>query len=142
MSPTDAAHRLVEVSGAEALYLLEGSSSGRLVYPHRGAPALRPAAHVLAHGHLVVRAPVPGAALRQGGAPVAYHVDAWPTAAGKGAGWSLTVSGPAELLTDRDEVAHYRRTLTGWIHGPHDTLVRLLPQSVTGFRLSPAGPRP
>ncbi|MFB6709763.1 hypothetical protein ACFCW6_34300 [Streptomyces sp. NPDC056333] len=28
--------------------------------------------------------------------------------------------------------------LSGWAHGPHDTLVRICPQTVTGFRLAHA----
>ncbi|WP_326719888.1 hypothetical protein [Streptomyces sp. NBC_00243] len=29
-----------------------------------------------------------------------------------------------------------RRTLAGWTHGPHDTIVRSHPQPVSGFRLA------
>lgn len=52
-----------------------------------------------------------------------------------GTGWLVTVAGPVEVITDPDEAAHHRRTLSGWAHGPHDTLLRLLPRTVTGFRL-------
>ncbi|MGW3974691.1 pyridoxamine 5'-phosphate oxidase family protein [Streptomyces ardesiacus] len=135
MTTTPAPRRLVEVSGAEALYLLEGSRTGRLVYVHRGAPTVRPAAHVLEYGRLVIRTPVPVAALPDG-ATVTYHADEIRTAIGTG--WSVTATGPIELITDPDETAHYRRTLTGWTHGPHDTLVRIHPQSVSGFRLARA----
>ncbi|MET9918667.1 pyridoxamine 5'-phosphate oxidase family protein [Streptomyces sp. NPDC006435] len=124
-------HHLVEVSGAEALYLLEGSSTGRLVHVSRGVPVVRPAAHVFAHGRLIVRSPVQEAVLR-GRATVAYHVDGIRVPAGPG--WSVTATGPAEPVTDPDEAAHYRRTLPGWAHGPHDTLLWISPQSVSGFR--------
>ncbi|WP_371666158.1 MULTISPECIES: hypothetical protein [unclassified Streptomyces] len=40
-----------------------------------------------------------------------------------------------EAVTGTDEAAHYRRTVPGWTHGPHDTLVRIRPQAVNGFRL-------
>ncbi|MFJ5708287.1 hypothetical protein [Streptomyces sp. NPDC093105] len=30
------------------------------------------------------------------------------------------------------------RTLPGWAHGPHDTLPRITPQTVTGHRLGAA----
>ncbi|MFJ2897285.1 pyridoxamine 5'-phosphate oxidase family protein [Streptomyces sp. NPDC087218] len=126
-----APHHLVEVSGAEALYLLEGSSTGRLVHVSRGAPVVRPAVHVLAHGRLIVRSPVQEAALC-GRVTVTYHVDGLRAPAG--AGWSVTATGPAEPVTDPDEAAHYRRTLPGWAHGPHDTLLWISPQSVSGFR--------
>ncbi|MDX2758855.1 pyridoxamine 5'-phosphate oxidase family protein [Streptomyces sp. ME08-AFT2] len=34
--------------------------------------------------------------------------------------------------------AHYRRILPGWAHDPHDTLVRIPPRAVAGFRLAHA----
>jgi hypothetical protein len=122
---------LVEVSGAEALYLLEGSSTGRLIHVSKDAPVVRPAVHVFAYGRLIVRSPVQEAVLR-GHATVAYHVDEIRTA--HGPCWSVTATGPAEPVTDPDEAAHYRRTLPGWTHGPHDTLLRISPPSVSGFR--------
>ncbi|WP_408997238.1 hypothetical protein [Streptomyces europaeiscabiei] len=39
-------------------------------------------------------------------------------------------------MTDPDEGAHYLRALPGWTHGPHDTLLRLQPKTVSGFRLA------
>ncbi|MBD0843822.1 MULTISPECIES: pyridoxamine 5'-phosphate oxidase family protein [unclassified Streptomyces] len=131
MSAAPTSLRMVEVSGAEALWLLEGTSLGRLVYAQRNGTAVRPGRHVWEYGTLVVRAPAPAASVR---ATAAYHVD--EIRAVPGTGWTVTVSGPAEAITDPDEAAHYRRSLSGWTHGPHDTLLRLHPQSVTGFRLA------
>ncbi|WP_045561870.1 pyridoxamine 5'-phosphate oxidase family protein [Streptomyces sp. FxanaA7] len=128
MSNPPAAPRMVEVSGAEALWLLEGSSLGRLVYPHRDRLVVRPARHAWEHGRLVVRTPAPAADVT-----ATYHVD--EIRAVGGTGWLVTVAGPVEVITDPDEAAHHRRTLSGWAHGPHDTLLRLLPRTVTGFRL-------
>ncbi|MDX2938342.1 pyridoxamine 5'-phosphate oxidase family protein [Streptomyces ipomoeae] len=122
--------RMVEVSGAEALWLLEGSSLGRLVYAQRDLTVVRPARHVWEYGRLVVRTPVPAPGVP---ATVTYHVD--EIRAVHGTGWTVTVCGPAEVITDPDEAAHHRRTLSGWAHGPHDTLLRLRPRTVTGFRL-------
>jgi hypothetical protein len=42
------------------------------------------------------------------------------------------------VISDPDEAAHYQRTLADWTHGPHDTLLRLHPKTVTGFRLARA----
>lgn len=131
--------RLVEVSGAEALWLLEGSTLGRLVFTLRGLPAIRPARHILEHGALVVRAAVPPAALSTpAGRPavLAYHADDIDPATAHG--WSVTALGPAEPVADPHIEAHYRRSLPGWTHGPHDTLLRLRPQTTTGHRLTAA----
>ncbi|WP_244501234.1 pyridoxamine 5'-phosphate oxidase family protein [Streptomyces sp. TP-A0874] len=125
--------RMVEISGSEALWLLAGATTGRLVYVQRDSPVIRPAVHLLEYGQLIVRTPAQGAALTER-AVLSYHVDELP--APGGAGWSVTASGPAEPVADEDEAAHYRRTLPGWLHGPHDTLLLLRPQTVTGFRLA------
>jgi len=131
MSTPPTTLRMVEVSGAEALWLLEGSTLGRLVYVQRELTVLRPARHVWEFGRLVVRAPVQAAAVPLS---ATYHVD--EVRAATGTGWTVTVAGPAEVVTDPNEAAHYRRTLVGWTHGPHDAIVRLHPQTVTGFRLA------
>ncbi|GGX14037.1 hypothetical protein [Streptomyces noursei] len=65
---------MTELSGGEALWLLEGSTLGQLAYVQREQAVVRPARHVLA----------------------------------------------------------------GWTHGPHDTLPRFRPQTITGFRLAGA----
>lgn len=44
----------------------------------------------------------------------------------------------AEIITGSDEADRYRRTRPGSAHGSHDTLVRIRPQTVTGFRLAHA----
>ncbi|WP_406865083.1 pyridoxamine 5'-phosphate oxidase family protein [Streptomyces sp. HUAS MG47] len=135
---TTAAHRrMAEVSGAEALWLLEGAAHGHLLHTRRDAPVVRPASHVLSYGRLVVRCPVQ-ADLLDGRPTLSYQAD--DIRMPGGTGWSVTVSGPAERVTDAAEAAHYLRTLPGWAYGPHDTLLRITPQTVVGYRLSAAGP--
>ncbi|NGO40935.1 pyridoxamine 5'-phosphate oxidase family protein [Streptomyces ureilyticus] len=133
MSTPPASPRMVEVSGAEALWLLEGSFLGRLVYTQRDLTVVRPGRHTREFGRLVVRTPAPAAAVP---ATVTYHVDEIRVVGGTG--WTVTVSGPVDVITDPDEAAHYQRTLAGWTHGPHDTLLRLHPKTVSGFRLARA----
>ncbi|GGT24525.1 hypothetical protein GCM10010271_29910 [Streptomyces kurssanovii] len=128
--------RMVEVSGTEALWLLEGAAQGRLVYVQRERAVIRPAVHLLQYGRLIVRTPAQAEAL-SGRTAVTYHADDIRVAGGTG--WTVTVTGPPEAVTDPDEAAHYRRALPGWAHGPHDTLVRIRPQTVTGFRLAHGG---
>ncbi|WP_327280191.1 pyridoxamine 5'-phosphate oxidase family protein [Streptomyces sp. NBC_01205] len=130
-APAD--RRMIEVSGTEVLWLLEGSIQGRLVYIQRKVAVVRPAAHVMEYGRLVVRAPVQAATIR-GRALLTYQVDEIRSPAGTG--WTVSAHGPADVIADPDEAAHYRRTLPGWAHGPHDTLLRLHPQQVSGFRLA------
>ncbi|MFI9202585.1 pyridoxamine 5'-phosphate oxidase family protein [Streptomyces sp. NPDC053048] len=123
--------RMVDVSGEEALYLLGGGTQGRLMYEQREAIAVRPASHVLEYGRLIVRAPAPTAALATR-TTVTYHCDYLHP--NTGTGWAVTATGLAELITHPDEAAHYRRTLPGWAHGPHDALLRVHPRTVHGYR--------
>jgi len=140
MSTVPAALRMVEVSGAEAPWLSEGSTPGRLVYPRREATVVRPGRHTREYGRPVPRAPVQAAAVPL---TATYQVD--DVRAATGTGWTATVAGPTEVITDPNEAAlphslkgmggaPVRRTLTGWTHGPHDMIVRLHPQTVSGFR--------
>ncbi|MDX2817179.1 pyridoxamine 5'-phosphate oxidase family protein [Streptomyces sp. NPDC006207] len=133
MSP---AYRMTDLTGAEALWLLEGAGNGRLVYPLRGTVVVRPAVHVLEYGALVVRAPVPLTTVTRGG-DVTYHCDRFHRTSGTG--WSVTATGPAQDLADAHEAAHHRRALTDWVHGPHDTLLRIHPLTLQGHRLGGPG---
>lgn len=133
MTLSPAALRMAEVSGAEALWLVEGSSLGRLLYAQREQTVVRPARHVWEYGCLIVRAPVQVAAVPE---VVTYQVDEIRVATGTG--WTVTLTGPAEVISDPNEAAHHRRTLAGWTHGPHDTVLRIHPKTVTGFRLARA----
>lgn len=127
-----ASRRMAEVSAAEALWPLESTSRKRLVYFQRPTAAVRPAVHILQHGRLIVRTPPQEAALADRIA-LTYQTDEIRDAGGTG--WTVTVTGPAEVVSDAHEAAHYRRTLPGWTHEPHDTLVRIRSQAVNGFRL-------
>jgi len=137
-APDGAGRTMVEVSGTEALWLLEDTGSGRLAYAQREAVVIRPAVHVFEYGRLVVRAPVQTAALSDRGL-LTYQAD--DLGSPSRAGWSVTVIGPAEEIDDAHEVAHYRRTLRGWVHGPHDAVLRIRPQQVSGYRLHSGQPR-
>lgn len=112
-APAD--RRMIEVSGTEVLWLLEGSTQGRLVYIQRKVAVVRPASHVMEYGRLVVRAPVQAATIR-GRALLTYQVDEIRSPAGTG--WTVSAHGPADVIADPDEAAHYRRTLPGWATAP------------------------
>jgi hypothetical protein len=122
---------MVEVSSAEALWLLEVSTLGRLVHAQRDLTVLRPARHLWEYRRLVIRTPAPVPAMPE---TATYHADEIRSV--PGTDWTVTVCCPVEVISDRDAAAQYRRTLSGWSHGPHDTLLRLHPKTVAGFRLA------
>ncbi|MGY4741981.1 pyridoxamine 5'-phosphate oxidase family protein [Streptomyces sp. ATMOS53] len=143
MSAPSVPLRVVGVSGAEALRLVEGSI-GRPVRPEAGPDhdPVRPAR--VEYGRLAVRTRAPAAAVP---ARAMYHLD--EIRGVRGTGTTVTVSGPAAMITDPDETARphclkgmrgapIRRTPTTWADGPHDTLLRRRPTTDTGLRLTRA----
>ncbi|MFF8925909.1 hypothetical protein ACF1AO_01470 [Streptomyces longwoodensis] len=72
MSASPSALRMLDLSGVEALWLLEGGSLGRRLCVLRGQPVVRPARHVFEYGRLVVRTPAPTLAMPE---TVTYCVD-------------------------------------------------------------------
>ncbi|MFE7860972.1 pyridoxamine 5'-phosphate oxidase family protein [Streptomyces sp. NPDC057403] len=131
MSTVPATLRTVEVSGAEAVCLMRCSRLGRLVYTQRDLTVLRPAAHVWADGRLLVRTSGPAA---EGPATATYEVE--ENRAVPGGGWTVTVSGPAEVVTDADADGTRRLAPGGWAPGPQDMILRIRPRTVTGFRVA------
>ncbi|WP_461035026.1 pyridoxamine 5'-phosphate oxidase family protein [Streptomyces mayteni] len=121
---------MIEISGEEALWLLAGARLGRLIFVQREVTVIRPAWHVWEFSRLAIRTPVSTTSLPR---IVSYHVDAMDAVTGTG--WMVTVSGPAEVISEPHEAAHYQSNLSGWTHGPHDALLHVRARTVTGFRL-------
>ncbi|MET8132510.1 hypothetical protein [Streptomyces sp. NPDC005251] len=84
-------------------------------------------------GRLVARTPPQAAAVRSSVTGHVYEVRS-ATGTSTSTSWTVTLAGPGEAVTGPNDAAHYRRTLLGWSHGPHDAIVRIRPQSVSGFR--------
>lgn len=132
-------HRSVEIGRAEALRLLGGVSLGRVVFTRHALPTVRPVNHVLIDGDIVIRTHE-GAALtshaRQGagsGVVVAYEADVIDP--DTHLGWSVVVTGYAQLVTDPAELIRYRALLRPWVEQTMDYAVRIRPDLVTGVRL-------
>ncbi|MEW2494739.1 pyridoxamine 5'-phosphate oxidase family protein [Streptomyces nodosus] len=135
-----APRRSTELGSAEALRLLGSVSLGRIVFTHRALPTVRPVNHVLVEGHIVIRTHE-GAALtsytRHNGGPgvvVAYEADAIDPETHLG--WSVVVTGYAELVTDPGELERYRPMLHPWVDRTMDHTVRIRPDLVTGVLLT------
>ncbi|MFJ9116664.1 pyridoxamine 5'-phosphate oxidase family protein [Streptomyces sp. NPDC102394] len=139
MSTAPATLRTVEVSGAEALCLLRRGRPGRLVYTQPYLTVLRPAAHVWADGRPLVRTCGPAT---DGPATATCEVE--ECRAVPGTGWTVTVSGPAEVVTATADDATAaavtdgtrQRAPGGWTPGPQDTILRIRPRAVTAFRVA------
>ncbi len=129
---------LVELSGAECLVLLATVPVGRIVYTRRALPAVEPVNFAVHDGLIIVRADAGGklaAAVRR--AVVAFQADELDLAAR--CGWSVTVVGRSEEVTDPGEIAGLAGLgLQSWAPGARDHFIRITPGMVTGRRLRPA----
>jgi pyridoxamine 5'-phosphate oxidase-like protein len=124
---------------AHALQLLGSIWLGRIVFTVGALPTIRPVDHVVADGCVIVRTDVDTAlacTLRRSGSEgmiVAYEADDIDLSAHDG--WSVIVTGRAELVTDPAEQRRYRAILHSPVESPMDLAVRIRPVIVTGYEL-------
>ncbi|HEX6358713.1 pyridoxamine 5'-phosphate oxidase family protein [Actinophytocola sp.] len=123
----------LEVLGRErCLSLLDTVRVGRLVFTEGALPAVQPVNFRLYRGHVVIRV-AGGAKLdaAAGHAVVAFQADQLD--ADQLSGWSVTVVGHAELITDVDDlVAVSGIWLQPWATGRRQHFVRIRTEKVTG----------
>ncbi|MGC9495823.1 pyridoxamine 5'-phosphate oxidase family protein [Streptomyces sp. WG7] len=136
--------RSTELGGEEALALLGSVSLGRIVFTRHALPTIRPVNHVLDDGDIIIRTHE-GAALtsrtQKAGAPgvvVAYEADVIDP--DTHLGWSVVVTGYARLVTDPVDLTRYQSMLRPWVEQAMDYAVRVVPDLITGVRLTEAQP--
>jgi hypothetical protein len=120
------------LSRAEAVALLETQEVGRLVYTRRALPAVIPVNFAVRGGAILIWTGS-GSSLAQAvrGAVVAFQVDELDRAAHSG--WSVTVTGAAQLVTDEEARARARDDgPVPWAPGVKDHLIRIPLTMVTG----------
>jgi hypothetical protein len=131
--------RLQELDPRESMRLLGSVPLGRIVFTARALPAVRPAGHIVAGGHVIVRADggvaITSVPRAEAGTVVAYQADAIDPAAHLG--WSVTVVGVARQVTDPAAAGGFRRILRHWAGDADDQIISIIPGVVTGFRLLP-----
>jgi nitroimidazol reductase NimA-like FMN-containing flavoprotein (pyridoxamine 5'-phosphate oxidase superfamily) len=117
------------------LALLETVRVGRLVFTEDTLPAVQPVNFRVHLGHVVIR--VAGGAklgVATSNAVVAFEADELDP--DLRSGWSVTVVGHAELITDVDELVAVSGTwLRPWVGGWRARFVRIRTEKVTGRRL-------
>lgn len=136
MQPDDPALR--ELSRAECLQLLATVPIGRISYTRQALPAVEPVNFALHDGAIVVRTDAGGklaAATRR--AVVAFQADDLDPVLRSG--WSVTVVGRCEEVTEAGHIAELDRLcLESWAPGTRNHFIRIVPGIVTGRRLGGA----
>jgi uncharacterized protein len=123
------------LSREESLALLASVPVGRIVFTVRALPAVQPMNFVVENGGIVIRTG-PGtklaATLRNG--VVGFEADEIDSA--RSTGWSVTVVGRIQEITDPLEIERLDAALTPWAPGEREHFLKITPEVVTGRRLT------
>ena len=121
---------------AQCLELLRAASVGRLVFTERALPAVRPVEFRWWRGDVVIRITDPAMLAASDNRVVAFETDELDADLHRG--WSVTVVGHAQLITDVPDLVELSGIFTRpQIGGRCDYFVRVRTEKVTGRRLSP-----
>ena len=131
---------LKHLSRDECMRLAGQVSVGRIVYTRQALPAVELVNFVLHNGDIIIRTDSSGklaAATR--GAVVAFEADTVDVVAQTG--WSVTIVGYSEAVTDSEEVRRLERLrLIPWAPGRRDHFIRISPSIVNGRRILAQSP--
>ncbi|MGW2700077.1 pyridoxamine 5'-phosphate oxidase family protein [Streptomyces sp. NPDC001340] len=125
-----------ELGRAECLRMLATAPVGRLVYTRQALPAVVPVNFGLdTDGAVLLRTSAASEPARAvDGAVVAFEADAVDVA--RQAGWSVVVTGRAEIVTEGPERERLERmSPRSWAPSPDEVIVRIDPELVTGREL-------
>ncbi|GAT08130.1 pyridoxamine 5'-phosphate oxidase family protein [Mycolicibacterium novocastrense] len=132
-------HELEDLNRRQCLDLLQGVRVGRLVFTEDALPAVQPVNFRLWHDDVVIRvAGGPKLAAATDNQVVAFQADELD--ADLRTGWSVTVVGHAEPITDVDELLEVAGTfIQPWVDGRRDHFVRIRTEKMTGRRFRERG---
>jgi uncharacterized protein len=124
------------LSREESLRLLAGVPVGRLVFTVRDRPVIRPVNFAIDDGAVVIRTS-PGSKLTAAvlNVLVAFQADEIDPVARTG--WSVSVTGRASVVQDPAAQARLRELVTPWAPGDKEHFLRIVPELVSGVRLTP-----
>jgi nitroimidazol reductase NimA-like FMN-containing flavoprotein (pyridoxamine 5'-phosphate oxidase superfamily) len=123
----------------QCLDLLQQVRVGRLVFTEDALPAVQPVNFRLWRDDVVIRvAGGPKLAAATNNQVVAFEADQLDP--DLRSGWSVTVVGHADRITDVDELVELSGTfLQPWVDGQRDHFVRIRAEKITGRRFREAG---
>jgi uncharacterized protein len=130
---------LKQLSRDECLHLMTSVPVGRIIYTRQALPAVELVNFAIDDGDIIIRTDHSGklaAATR--GAVVAFEADSLDTV--RHVGWSVTVIGQSQEVTDPDEISRLERIgLRSWAPGDRGHFIRIRPGILNGRRLSAGG---
>ncbi|MER5351490.1 pyridoxamine 5'-phosphate oxidase family protein [Kitasatospora sp. NPDC002551] len=132
--------QLEELGADTCLRLLSTVPVGRVVYTEHALPAVLPVSFEVAPDGRLLLAVRRGSATARGldGTVVAFQADQLDPVTRTG--WSVLVHGRADVLRDPEQVRRALRSgLRPWVGEPDPMFVSLVPELISGRRLSPSG---
>jgi nitroimidazol reductase NimA-like FMN-containing flavoprotein (pyridoxamine 5'-phosphate oxidase superfamily) len=127
----------IDLTEGECLTLLRSTSVGRIVFTRHAMPAIRPVNHLIDGRKIIIRTHLGAAIVSRAsdatGVVVSYEADDLDPV--RHTGWSVIVTGLAELVKDPAAIARYSARLEPWIAGQMDYVVSIDPRFISGIRL-------
>lgn len=125
------------LEAGECLRLLSTVRVGRIVFTDRALPAIEPVTFTLHDGSVIIRTRG-GTKLAAAARNAVVALEADEIDLERQAGWSVTVVGRSNEVTDPAELEHLRALhLRSWAPGDHDHYIRVNPEVINGRRLQP-----
>ena len=126
---------LQHISQGECLRLMALVPVGRIIYTRQALPAVELVNFALDHGDIIIRTDRSGKlAAATAGAVVAFEADSLDPSSQ--AGWSVTVIGHSNEVTDADEISRLEQIgLSSWAPGEHEHFIRISPGILSGRQL-------
>jgi nitroimidazol reductase NimA-like FMN-containing flavoprotein (pyridoxamine 5'-phosphate oxidase superfamily) len=119
----------------QCLELLQSVRVGRIVFTEDALPAVQPVNFRLLGDHIVIRV-AGGAKLAAAERNLVVAFQADELDPDLRTGWSVTVVGHAQRITDVDELVQVSGTFVQpWVDGRRDHFMRIRTEKVTGRRL-------
>jgi len=123
------------LSHTEALHLLGGVELGRIAFTIDALPTIQPVNHIVDHGDIIVRGHrgvdvVLRAAVDKEVAYSAGVIDPRTYV-----GWSVTLTGMAQMIDNPAELAAYASAVRPWEAHEQSYVIRIHPEVVTGIEL-------
>jgi hypothetical protein len=108
---------------------------GRIIYTRQALPAVELVNFVLDHGDIIIRTDRSGTlAAATRGAVVAFQADSLDPSGL--AGWSVTVIGQSQEVTDAEEIRRLEQIgLSSWAPGERQNFIRISPGILNGRQL-------
>ena len=126
---------LKQLTRNECLRLMASVPVGRIIYTRQALPAVELVNFAIYNGDIIIRTDRSGklaAATR--GAVVAFEADSLDTV--RHVGWSVTVVGQSQEVTDPGEIGRLERIgLNSWAPGGRQHFIRISPGILNGRRL-------